>query len=430
MKAKYNKSHTRSKWILLLIMIAILTLAASCGGGGSGGTGSTGSGSTGSGSTGSSSSGGGSGGATAAGFWEAHRYSNYNTVRGSITAGHPLTLDTLFGGWEEIVVGGYVTTNSTGQAQLHREGGDLSCPGFLYVFQSSSAGVNGTAISACPEGQACPENSTLYVSNCELLYTSSAGRVKITGTRAIISENAELQTVIVLVPEGTVEIEPVDETFPPYEISITEGQEPLGTYIVPPEMRQDAERVFGFEPGMAFQIERFVEPIQILGITPQIQRANLILLSSDLPLVPIPQMYNLQLSWLGENDLMENQQIAEAVLYSFEWGPDQEQVFSNIPFFFNLSSESLDVRAYGEYNPDATKELLAAAGYPEGFEIIFAFDESIPGVAELADKVGGQLMETGVFNVIDFIAFNPENASDVFAELEASGTPVLVLGGN
>jgi hypothetical protein len=350
--------------------------------------------------------------------WDAQRYINFDEVHGNIN--NLNDLERIYSAWKNIVNGGYVTTDEDGQARMYRPD-DAGCPGYVFVFQETTLSGSETVLSTCQRGDACAENATFFLENCDITLTTLPATINFIGTQVTIIENRELESVVVLTSEGSAIVSTVDgEKF--------EVEENSAAYAVTPELRDKAVEFFRFGPGEVVGFENFVEPIEALGVTPQIQRANLILVGNGLPVIPIPEAYNLQLRWL--NDKPEDTRLALAVLYSFEWGPDQEATFAKIPFLFTTPAETLDVREFAVNDPELSAAYLDEGGYPDGFELIITYDNSIPGVEELAIHMAKLLQEYGLFHINDVLQFDVDNAGDLFTELEGSEIPVLVLRGD
>ncbi len=66
------------------------------------------------------------------------------------------------------------------------------------------------------------------------------------------------------------------------------------------------------------------------------------------------------------------------------------------PIFTPLKDLPADAKMLFEYNPDKAKEMLADAGYPDGFGIEVWFDASLPTYRDIADLLSEQWAKIGV----------------------------------
>lgn len=352
--------------------------------------------------------------------WEAQRYGLYNKVWGSTIS--TSQADLLTNTWKKIVVNGYVTTDSNGQGKMRKDYPSNTCT--VYVFQRSSAGVLSEAITTCPRGTtgtSCTNASTWLLNNCGIRAVTLPASIVFKGTMVTIIEYRELEVAIVLSSEGVAEVTPTDQPDQVFEV-----HPGLAAYAVTNEFREQAEGFFGFPPGVEVDFEQMIGPIESMDQVRQIQSANLILRSQGLPMVPLPEPIVLGLRWLTAQP--EDFRITEAVANSVNW-VSLAETFPDIPTprVFEAQGQILDLRSM-PYDTENARRLMAEAGYPDGLEIVLVFDDSIPGLANLASAMTDDLIGSGIF-IVNMQPFNPDNAEAVFAELEATNLPILVLSG-
>ncbi len=352
--------------------------------------------------------------------WQAQRYGLFNNVWGSTIA--PLQLDLLNNTWRSIVVNGYVTTDSAGQGKMRKDYPSNTCT--VYVFQSSSAGVTQETISSCPRGSTstnCTKTSTWLFNTCKIRAVTLPANITFRGTVVTVIEYRELETAVILTSDGVAEVTPTDQTEKYFEVNPG-----LAAYTVTGEFRQQAEAFFGFPPGVEVTFDQMIVPIEQMDQVRQIQSVNLILYSLQLPVIPLPEPFTLGLYWLTAQP--EDFRVSEAITNFIDW-EKMNAAFPNLPMprVFDVHGEVLDLRAM-PYNPDNGMMRLDEAGYGEPIQIYLAFDETIPGLADLAYAISTELMSYNRF-AVTVQPFNPETAGDMFTELEAKNLPVLVLGG-
>lgn len=350
--------------------------------------------------------------------WEAQRYLLFNKVWASITSLQQV--DILNNTWKSVLLNGYVTTDATGQGKL-RKGASSACT--VYVFQSSHAGVTEEAISTCPKGStstSCTNASTWLLTNCGISAVTLPAKINFKGTAVTIIEYRDLEAVVVLSSEGVAVVTPNDQPDMPFEVNPTRA-----AYAVTPEFRQQAESFFGFPPGTEVNFDQFIAPIEQMNQVQQVQSANLVLRNQNLPIVPLPVPFMLGLRWLNEQP--DNMRLSEAIAQSINWNSSMEQTFPGIPLLFETQGQRLDLRSF-PYDPGNGAALLAESGYPAGQEMVIAFDESIPGLADLAFNMSNELTNNAGL-AINVQPFNPDSAEGLFADLEARKIPVLILSG-
>lgn len=351
--------------------------------------------------------------------WKAQRYGTFDKVWGSWNT--QLQLDRLYNTPKQIVLNGYVTTDANGQGMM-KNSANSAC--VVYVFQKSYAGVTNEAISTCPRGSTstgCTRTSTWLLNNCKIRAVTLPATVKFKGTMVTIIEYLDLEVTVILSSEGVAEVTPTDQ--PDQYFEVNPG---LAAYAVTPEFRQQAEDFFGFPAGVEVGFDAMVGPIERMDQAHQIQSANLILQSQGLPFVPLAEPVILGLRWLNEQP--EDFRVSEAMATSIDWAKLRETYPDfPIPAVFEAQGQTLDLRTI-PFDIENARRLLAEAGYGSGLEMYIVYDESIPGLADIAYAISSELTGNLGF-AVTVQSFNADNAERVFAELDATKLPVLVLSG-
>jgi hypothetical protein len=351
--------------------------------------------------------------------WYARRYI-YATAWASVTAVEKMSeLDNTE---QAVVQNGYVTTDKNGQARV-RMGSNCT----VYVFQNSASGYSGETITTCTKDSpsACNNNLNTLIANnptCKISLHTIPATVTFEGTVAIVLEYSNMESVVILMPEGTASVAPTGGTVPAFQIP--EGR---AAYISTDGFTVNASAFFGFPPGEIRPFGDFVKSIQNEGRVPQIQRANLLLAGRNLPLVPIPEPYQLGLWWIHLDDKYVAD-ASEAVAGYVHWGDllDQHQ-FAGIPLLFQAGGQIIDLRAHA-YSPEESQGMLAEAGFAPGREIVLGFDVSIPNLASLASAIRDALQAGGLLSV-SLEPYDPRSNEDPFLKFETMTVPAVILGG-
>ena len=351
--------------------------------------------------------------------WKAQRYGAFAKVWGSTTT--QMQLDLLNNTWKSIVVNGYVTTDVTGQGKMTNST-NSAC--VVYVFQNSSAGITNEEISTCPRGStstSCTRTSTWLLNNCKIRAVTLPASVTFKGTMVTIIEYRDLETVVVLSSEGVAEVSPVEQ--PDQIFEVNPGQ---AAYAVTNEFREQAESFFGFPPGLEVGFDQMIAPIEQMDQVHQIQSANLILRSQGLPIIPLPEPFILGLRWL--NEIPQDSRVTQAIANSIDWA-NLQSLYPDLPMpaVFEAQGQTLDLQSI-PFDTETARRLLSEAGYSSGQEMFILFDESISGLADLASGIAGELTSNAGF-VVNISSFNSDNAEGVFAELDKTNLPILVLSG-
>lgn len=118
--------------------------------------------------------------------------------------------------------------------------------------------------------------------------------------------------------------------------------------------------------------------------------------------------------------------VQTAVLHAAPWAAMVDEVFGdpNLPVMTELDGQQIDARKM-EHNPDLALEMMAKAGYPDGFGVTLLVPQGDEQLAAMGDWLASILGEVGIdagFNEVP-----AADASDTMAKLLAAGEPVLWL---
>lgn len=349
--------------------------------------------------------------------WQAQRYLLFDKVWASISSAS--SLDLLDNTWKSVLANGYVSTDAAGQAKMKK---GSSC--IVYVFQKSGFLVTEEVISTCPKGSGssgCSNVSTATLQNCGIRVATLPAGVTFKGTLVTLVDYQELETVVVFTSEGVATITPHEDAALSFDLAPDQAG-----YWVTPEYREQAMSVFGFEPGMPVDFGRMAAPVESLGLIDQLRSANLVLKSQGRPLIPVVMPYRLGLSWY--DPAFDVGSLPDVISLGAEWNALlKNSEFQEAQFWFNNQGEMRDLLTFG-FDPDKAQARLAEGGYPNGQEIVLAFDESLPGMAHLAESIRAAFLEMKLI-VFDLRPYNPDTADAVFKELSAAKPPLLILGG-
>lgn len=353
--------------------------------------------------------------------WEAQRYLLFDEVWASTDLGTPTDLHRLNNSWEELALNGYLTTKTNGQGKM-RQGN--SCT--VYVFKSSGfLASSKETISTCPRGSTgagCTDASTALLSNCGASVVTLPATISFIGTQVIVIEYRRLESVAIIVAEGTAVVDPVDEVQPTFEVTAQRA-----AYAVTPDFQPQAEQFFGFPPGVEIDWVEMVQPIQDMDQVDQIQSANSILRGQDEPLVPLPQPFQVGMRWI--NEVTDDIRLSQAIAFMVDWNQASANLLPpEIPLVFVSQGEQIDLRVT-QLDPDQGFQLMEEAGFATDELVMLAYDQSIPELAGLAEQMQAWLLEMGGITV-ELIAVDPQQAAEILENLREPGMHAIFLGGS
>lgn len=116
-----------------------------------------------------------------------------------------------------------------------------------------------------------------------------------------------------------------------------------------------------------------------------------------------------------------NESVQNALGFGINWGELEEEIGEVVLVDF-VSEETLAGMAY---RPDSARELLAGAGYPDGFDAVLLFDPDDKSAARLADLVSSQLSVIGIGTEYLWVA--PADAHDKSVKRIAAGESILLI---
>ena len=371
--------------------------------------------------------------------WSVWRYDAFNKVWASITS--LLQLDYLNdGAIRAMKCDGYVAADSTGQGCLSKTPG---CS-LVWVWQKSKWAFGAEAITACAKGSTsagCSASATATVKNCAVKIVTKPASISVKSTVTVADDqNAQLTLVIVHHGEAAV----VPATAPDAEIALATGQ---AAYFVSREMPQDqldaTRKVFGFPPNQPVPLDQIVPPIEALGWTPQMRRANAVALGEG-EIVPLPIPFAWSLRSLDEKLTQDAaNQFASGWRSAVRWEERQDTPIAyeawleqGNPFIRQLAGPNVDVPDGADYgdlreipaNPgvDPLRDALMKAGYdPAKQLVLLVAEDSVESLGPMADWIVGQLNDSGLPAITK--AVNSESLEAVTSELQAVKNPAFLL---
>lgn len=128
----------------------------------------------------------------------------------------------------------------------------------------------------------------------------------------------------------------------------------------------------------------------------------------------------------GGGGALKDSRVQTAVLHAAPWADMVAKVFGdpNLPVLTELDGQEVDARKM-EHNPDLALQMLAEAGYPDGFGVTLLVpqgDDQLVAMGDwLVSSLGGVRIDAG-FNEVP-----ADDARDIMAKYLAAGKPVLWL---
>ena len=120
----------------------------------------------------------------------------------------------------------------------------------------------------------------------------------------------------------------------------------------------------------------------------------------------------------------DNKSVQEAVGFAINWAALRDEIGEVVLVDF-LSGETLAGPTEPAYDPDRAKQLLAEAGYPDGFSTMLLFDQGDELAAKLAEWVTSYLGRVNIST--EFIGVAPADArAKLAAMIEAGESGMLI----
>jgi len=113
-----------------------------------------------------------------------------------------------------------------------------------------------------------------------------------------------------------------------------------------------------------------------------------------------------------------DQSVQNALGFGINWGELEEKIGEVVLVDF-VSEEALPGPTGMAHRPDSAKELLAGAGYPDGFDAVLLFDPDDELAAKMADLVAAHLSAVGISSEYLWVA--SAGARDKFAAITGTG---------
>jgi hypothetical protein len=110
--------------------------------------------------------------------------------------------------------------------------------------------------------------------------------------------------------------------------------------------------------------------------------------------------------------------VQNALGFGINWGVLEGEIGEVVLVDF-VTEEALPGPIGMAYRPDSARELLAGAGYPDGFDVVLLFDPDDELAAELADLLVSYLSAVGIRS--EYLWAASADARDKFATLIATG---------
>jgi len=119
-----------------------------------------------------------------------------------------------------------------------------------------------------------------------------------------------------------------------------------------------------------------------------------------------------------------DESVQNALGFAINWVALQEEIGEVVLVDF-LSKETLPGPMELAYRPDSARELLAGAGYPDGFDAVLLFDPDDESAAKLANLLRSYLSVVGIRS--EYLWVGPADARTRLAALIAAGESGLLI---
>ena len=317
--------------------------------------------------------------------------------------------------------GHLVRTDASGEALLQSTFEGTTCR--IYLFFNGGlrkAGCPGSTFAG--SSTTClEERSAVYRGCSRHVIMTPSGEAQVVGSWVWVTYLPDRQLTLVAVLEGKVLFRPVLE-FDSREMgdAIPVGAQEF-LYTAPDAM---LEELAGLPTRTALPLDQLPPLIDVLGLDPWAERARDRADQDDV-LFPEPRE---ELFLQGGGGALENEAVQQAVLRAVPWTELTEELFpsQDAPVAAALPGvESVDARTV-EQNPDMARQLLARAGFPNGFGLVLLYAPDDGQIAAMADVIVESLREVGI--QVKSGAVPAAEAPDVMREIVLGGDAALWLG--
>ncbi|MCP4165205.1 MAG: hypothetical protein GY759_04835 [Chloroflexi bacterium] len=321
--------------------------------------------------------------------------------------------------------GNFVKTNTSGHALLQGQlAQNKTCK--IYLFQSG-----GIRTEACPKSSyegsgtaTCQEENTAVYKSCiGNTQMTPSGAVEIIGSWLSLTYLPDQQLTLVVVAEGVASVNAVTE-FDTYALA-----EPItlkaGSFLfTAPDDR--LHEVAGFPPREPLPIELLPPVVEELRLEPWYEQVAEQAEKDDVPFGVGPNVsQDLAFLATGFGEAFEDKRVAEGVVSAVDWQailndlyPDKAAAALKFPKF-GITTDKV------AYDPEAALELLAEAGYPDGFEVYVLVPEEDDQLIPAGEWMTSYLYEIGLQP--EYMIVPQDDVDGIIEELGAKGVPVLWL---
>ncbi|HBY96354.1 MAG: hypothetical protein M5U01_43690 [Ardenticatenaceae bacterium] len=319
--------------------------------------------------------------------------------------------------------GGLVTTDANGEASVLIGNCER-----IFIFQNS-----GLIKTACPKSEVSSGTVTCSVEGTSVFNNDCAGQVVIQtpsadvspqGTWLSVTYLSNRQLSLVMVYEGQVEVWPVLDAD---QRTLGEGRtikEGFFWYSAPDAVLRPIQ---GLPPRQPIPFEEMPPVVEVLNLRSWMERIRARAEQDGIPfpevLLEEPALRAVQLL-VGGGGPLKDPGVQEAVLRGVPWAELSASIFpdQDVPVIVVLGDQSVDARAVG-HDPGQARELLAAAGFPNGFGLVLLTPPNDREIIVMAREVAASLADIGIEVRLSTVA--PAEAPGAINGLVRSGQAVL-----
>lgn len=321
--------------------------------------------------------------------------------------------------------GGLVTTDANGEASLIIGGCER-----IFIFQNS-----GLIKAACPKSEltggnvTCSiEGTSLFNNDCasQVVIQTPSADVAVEGTWLSVTYLSRRQLSLVMVYKGQVEVWPVHDA---EQRRLGEGRtihEGFFWYSAPDAVLRPIQ---GLPPRQPIPFEEMPPVIEELNLRSWMERIRARAEQEGIPfpevLLEQPALRAVQLL-IGGGGPLNDRRVQQAVLLAVPWAELSANLFpdQDVPVIVVLGDQSVDARAL-RHDPGQAQELLAAAGFANGFGLVMLAPLNDREIIVMAREVAASLADIGIEVQLSTVA--PAEASAAINGLIRSGQAVLWL---